>query len=328
MQFLGREIEPLGMGCWPIGGPMYSGNEPLGYAGADDAESVRTIHAALANGITLFDTAAAYGAGHAERLLGKALKGRSEAIVVTKIGIAIDEATKQLTGDDVDPANVIPAIDHCLARLARDRVDVVLLHQNGLPVSEAEPIFERMEEARKAGKVGAFGWSTDFAKSVEAVADLEGFAVVEHAMNVLLDAPRMRDAIRKAGLIALIRSPLAMGLLGGRYGPTSVVPSEDIRSTANPKTAYFADARPNPHYLRKLDAARELLMSDGRTLAQGAIGWLWAMGATNLPIPGARTAEQIEGLAGALQFGPLSAGTVTAIESAIEREDEGKEKAR
>ena len=99
---------------------MFAGDEPVGYAGSDDAESVRTIHALLDGGITLFDTAAAYGAGHAERLLGQALKDRPEALVVTKIGIAINETAKQLTGDDVDPANVLPAIDRCLARLARD----------------------------------------------------------------------------------------------------------------------------------------------------------------------------------------------------------------
>ena len=117
MNFLDQEINPLGMGCWPIGGPMFSGDQPLGYSNSDDAESIRTIHAALAGGVTLFDTAAAYGAGHAERLLARALKDRPDALIVTKIGIAIDEETKQLTGDEVEPETVIPAIDRCLARL-------------------------------------------------------------------------------------------------------------------------------------------------------------------------------------------------------------------
>ena len=91
MNFLGTDIAPLGMGCWPIGGALYAGEQPLGYVGADDKASIRTIHAALDGGITLFDTAAAYGTGHSERLLAHALKDRSEALIVTKIGIGIDE---------------------------------------------------------------------------------------------------------------------------------------------------------------------------------------------------------------------------------------------
>ena len=90
MTDLTNTTAPLGMGCWPIGGAMFHGDTSLGYTGADDAESLRTIHAALEGGITLFDTAAAYGAGHAERLLGKALKDRPEAVIVTKIGIGIE----------------------------------------------------------------------------------------------------------------------------------------------------------------------------------------------------------------------------------------------
>ncbi|MEO0387506.1 MAG: aldo/keto reductase [Pseudomonadota bacterium] len=321
MQFLDQTIEPLGMGCWPIGGPMFSGEQSVGYTGTDDAESLRTIHAALDAGITLFDTAAAYGAGHAERLLGQALKHRPEALVVTKIGIAIDEDTKHLLGDDVDPGNVRPAIDRCLARLDRDCVDAVLLHQNGLPVADAEPIFDELERAREAGKIRTYGWSTDFSKSVAAVSGRAGFGVVEHAMNVFLDVPRIQRAVADAGLVALLRSPLAMGLLGGNYDASSVMSPNDIRGAGQAKTPYFDRARPGEAYLKMLGAVRELLMVEGRTLPQGALCWLWARGAANLPIPGARTVAQIEGLAGALRFGPLPNAIMAEVEAVIARAD-------
>ena len=116
MKFLETDINPLGMGCWPIGGAMYSGDQPLGYTKIDDDESIRTIHAALASGITLFDTAPAYGAGHAERLLARALKGRPDALIATKIGTGIDEKSKQLTEDEAEPASVLPAIDQKIGR--------------------------------------------------------------------------------------------------------------------------------------------------------------------------------------------------------------------
>lgn len=323
MQFLDHDIAPLGMGCWPIGGAMYSGEQSLGYTNSDDAESIRTIHAALAGGITLFDTAAAYGAGHSERLLARALKDRPDALIVTKIGIAIDEATRQLKGDETDPAGVLPAIDRCLSRLGRDRIDLLLLHQNALPVPQAEAIFDEMDRARDAGKIRAFGWSTDFSQSVSAVAGRPGFIAVEHAMNVFVDAPRMQTIIGEHALTALLRSPLAMGLLSGKYDADTVMRADDIRANALlPWADYYVDGRVNPVFLEKLEAVRALLTVEGRSLVQGALGWLWAKGGANIPIPGARTVEQIQGIAGALDFGALSQHVMREIESLIEREPE------
>lgn len=319
MQFLDQEIVPLGMGCWPIGGAMFSGEQSLGYTNTDDGESIRTIHAALAAGITLFDTAAAYGAGHAERLLARALKDRPDALIVTKVGIDIDEASKQLTFDEFEPADVLAAVDQCLSRLGRDRIDLLLLHQNELPLPQGKAIFDEMEKARQAGKIRSFGWSTDFSASAAALAEREGFIAVEHAMNVFFDAPRMQSTIRENGLTALIRSPLAMGLLGGKYGAQDVIPAGDIRATANPVTDYFTNARANPALLAQLDAIRDLLTIDGRSLVQGAIGWLWAKHSANITIPGARTVEQIEGIAGALAFGALPDDVMAQIETQIQR---------
>jgi aryl-alcohol dehydrogenase-like predicted oxidoreductase len=319
MKVIGTEIGPLGMGCWPIGGPMFGGPGfgncgTLAYANADDEESIRTIHAALANGIRLFDTAAVYGAGHAERLLAKALKGRSDAVIVTKIGIAIDEESKMLLGEESDPASVLPAIDRCLARLDRNHIDILLLHLNDLPVAGAEPIFEAMEHAVASGKVGGYGWSTDLPKNVQAMAGRRNFIAVEHAMNILLAAPLMQATIRENELAAFIRSPLGMGVLTGKYGSQSQLPSSDIRAAGNTVTDYFKDGRPNPRFLQKLDSVRDFLQTDGRSLVQGALGWLWGKSDRNIPVPGARTVAQIEEIAGALSFGPLAPSVISQID--------------
>ncbi|WP_298972546.1 aldo/keto reductase [uncultured Roseobacter sp.] len=320
MNFLDQEIAPLGMGCWPIGGAMFTGDQPLGYANSDDAESIRTIHAALDAGITLFDTAAAYGAGHAERLLARALKDRPDAMLVTKIGITIDETSKQLSFEDAEPETVLPAIDACLSRLQRDRIDLMLLHQNGLAVDRAEAVFDEMEKARAAGKIRSYGWSTDFAESASALAKRKHFTAVQHAMNVFVDAPDMQQVADRHDLTALIRSPLAMGLLSGKYGKNDAVSADDIRATDNLMIRYFEGAKANPAFLTQLEKVRELLMSDGRSLVQGAICWLWAKNDRNVPIPGARTVEQITGIAGALAFGPLPELVMAEIEQAIERD--------
>lgn len=87
----------LGLGCWPLSGAFYADDRPLGYANADPAESLRALDAAYANGIRLFDTAAVYGAGKGERLVGKALKGKQDVTIVTKIGMGFDEASERIT---------------------------------------------------------------------------------------------------------------------------------------------------------------------------------------------------------------------------------------
>lgn len=328
MKLLGQEIAPLGMGCWPIGGKMFNGEKPLGYSRSDDSEAIRTIHAALDSGVQLFDTAAAYGAGHAERLLGRALKGRQDVLIISKIGLAVDEMTKQIGGPETDPATVLPAIDKCLERLQRDRVDVVLLHLNALPTHEALPIFDQMETARRSGKIRGYGWSTDFSKSASSLIDREGVIGIEHAMNVFFTAESIQKTVEKAKFTAFIRSPLAMGLLGGNYDHTTVMPGDDIRSTGQQWLSYYRDGRPNPEFLEMLDQVRELLQTGGRTLAQGAISWLWAKSAQNIPLPGARTAAQIEGTAAALQYGPLPKSVMAELEDLIVRKVEEEEAER
>ena len=319
MKFLETEIAPLGMGCWPIGGAMYAGTESLGYTRAEDSVSIRTIHAALDGGISLFDTAAAYGAGHSERLLGKALKDRPEALIVTKIGIGIDEASKQLTFDTYTPDMVSPAVEGCLTRLDRDRIDLVLLHLNEMPVPEAEAIFDELDRLKDAGKLRAYGWSTDYSDSASAVASRANLKAVEFAMNVFFDAPRMQKVVRDEGLLSLIRSPLAMGLLSGKYDAKTPMPADDIRASQASWMEYYQDGIANPDYMRTLDSVRELLTSDGRTLVQGALGWIWGQSEAHIPIPGARTEEQIKGIANALSFGALPTPVMNEIETLIKR---------
>jgi aryl-alcohol dehydrogenase-like predicted oxidoreductase len=97
----GIEVSPMGLGCWAIGGPFWDGATPCGWGEVDDEESIRAIRAGLDLGITLFDTANVYGAGHSERVLGRALAGiRSRVVIATKFNAVFDEATRQVTGSD------------------------------------------------------------------------------------------------------------------------------------------------------------------------------------------------------------------------------------
>ena len=110
-----------------------------------------------------------------------------------------------------------------------------------------------------------------------------------------------------------------MGLLSGKYDTKTVMPADDIRSSRESWMEYYQDSKANPDFMRTLDAIRDLLQSDGRSLVQGALSWLWGKADTNIPIPGARTPEQIEGIAQALSFGALPSDIMDEIEALTPR---------
>src|SRR5258705_372985 len=98
------QVSALGLGCWAIGGPWTSNGRPAGWGEVDDDESIRAIRHALELGVTLFDTADVYGCGHSERVLGRALAGRrDDVVIVTKVGNRFDEQTRTDGGSDLSP---------------------------------------------------------------------------------------------------------------------------------------------------------------------------------------------------------------------------------
>lgn len=319
---------PLGMGCWAIGGPFYHNDESLGWGPVDDDQSIRTLHAAYDHGIRIFDTAAVYGAGHSERVIGRALGKREDCIIVTKLGLNFDETSKQLVGPETSPDAVLPAIEASLKRLQRDSIDLLLLHLNDLSVEQAQPLFEAMNNACHQGKVKSIGWSTDYPDSIETMSDTPNFIAIEHCLNVFVDTPSVQNAVLDNDLIPLIRSPLAMGVLTGKYTKDTRFGKEDNRSRDEAWRDYFVDAAVDPIHLKNLEAIRECLTFGGRTLTQGALNWVMAKSSGNIPIPGARIPAQIIESAGAVEFGPLPDNVMSDIEALIERRPEGEPRDR
>lgn len=324
----GRDLPALGLGCWAIGGPWTAGGAAAGWGEVDDAQSVRAIHAAVQAGVRFFDTAQAYGAGHSERVLGQALKTHPDVMVATKVGYAIDPEKRELTGPDTSAAGIRASIDASLHRLQRSRIDLILLHLNALPIPVAAGVFDTLDALRAEGKIAAYGWSTDFPDRAAAFAARSGMVATEHAMNVFFRADALIPVIEAQGLVSINRSPLAMGVLGGKIGPHTRFAPQDLRSRTVDWMAYFKDGAIAPEFAVRLAAVRELLQSGGRSLAQGAIGWLWARSDRTLPIPGFRTVEQVDDLAGALEKGALSASFMAEIEAVILREPEGPPRER
>ncbi|QFY59584.1 aldo/keto reductase [Rhizobium grahamii] len=315
----GRAIPRLGMGCWAIGGPFYAGDTPLGWGEVDDAESIAAVHRAIELGVRFFDTASNYGAGHSEEVLGQAIGNRDDIVVATKFGFATDPATKQATGAFADPAFIRGSVETSLRRLRRERLDLLQFHLNDFPLQQSDDVFETLEALRAEGKIDAFGWSTDFADRAERQATRPGFVSVQHTMNVFEPADELVSTAERHGLVSINRGPLAMGLLSGKFTAQKTVDAKDVRAAALDWMVYFKDGRIAPEFAAKLDAVRDLLMSDGRTPTQGALAWLWARSSRTLPIPGFRTVAQVEENVGALSKGPLSDETMREIDVALGR---------
>jgi aryl-alcohol dehydrogenase-like predicted oxidoreductase len=317
----GIKVSALGMGCWAIGGPFWSGNEPHGWGMVDDDESTRAIHCALEHGVTFFDTANVYGAGHSERVLGKALAGhRASVVIATKFNALFDEETRQVTGQSAEPDSIRAACEDSLRRLNTDMIDLYQFHDNGYPADKATPVRDTLEELVHEGKIRAYGWSTDFPDRAEIFAQGPNCAAIQLQLNVLQDNAPLLALCEKYNLAAINRGPLAMGLLTGKYTAATKPGIDDVRGAKSPAwMQYFKDGKPNPEWLAKVQAVREILTQGGRTLSQGALGWLWARSGKTIPIPGFRTVAQVEENSRTLELGPLTMSQFTEVERIMGR---------
>lgn len=317
----GIEVSTLGMGCWAIGGPFWQKGTPHGWGEVDDNESIRAIQRALELGVNFFDTANVYGAGHSERVLARALEGRrGEVVIATKFNAVFDEQTREVTGSDSTPAGIRKACEESLRRLDTNYIDLYQFHDNGYPADKAEPVREILEELVKEGKIRAYGWSTDFADRAEVFAQGKNCTSIQLQLNVLDDNTDVIALCERYNLAAINRGPLAMGLLSGKYTAVSKPSIDDVRGEKSPKwMKYFKNGKPSPEWIKKMEAVQEILKSRGRTLAQGALAWLWARSEQTLPIPGFRTVAQVEENCGALKFGALNVEQMNEIETLLKR---------
>jgi aryl-alcohol dehydrogenase-like predicted oxidoreductase len=317
----GIDVSALGFGCWAIGGEWTDPDgQPLGWGRVDDEESVRAVRRALDLGVTFFDTADTYGAGHSERVLGRALgKRRADAVVATKWGNVFDEETRTLTGGDDSPAYARRALTASLRRLDTDYVDLYQLHLSEADPERAAELREVCEEFVREGIVRAYAWSTDDPARAAVFAKGAHCTAVQHRLNVLQDAPEMLALCAESDLASINRSPLAMGLLTGKRAAGQALDAGDIRSAPPAWLPGFSAEGADPGWLQRVEALREILTSGGRTLAQGALAWIWARSPHTVPIPGFRTVAQAEENAGALAQGPLTGQQLAEVDGILGR---------
>jgi aryl-alcohol dehydrogenase-like predicted oxidoreductase len=314
----GLEVSALGMGCWAIGGPWtwaQPGQDPYpaGWGQMDDDESIRAIHTAVDLGITLFDTAANYGAGHSEVVLGKGLVGRRDKVVIaTKFGHIVNEKAKTVYGDSPQILkNVRQDVDNSLRRLQTDHIDVYQLHEGSYDPELAPALRDELERLVQEGKIRWYGWSTDLVDRARVFADGAHCTSIQFRLNAVFDNAEMRQLCREFNLAGLNKDPLNKGILTGKYTKTATFPEDDIRSQVS-----FAEDR-IVRRLKTVEALREVFTTNGRSMAQGAICYIWGLDERMLPIPGFKNVKQVEDNAGAMQFGPMSAEEVAQVQDIV-----------
>ena len=313
-RLLGRTdfaVSETGFGAWAIGGNQY-GNS---YGPTDDADSMRAIRRALELGCNFFDTADVYGHGHSEDLLGAALAGvRQQVIIATKVGgnfynrdvhpllrervgqaagIAFDrippDAALPVTHDaNFTPAYIRFAVAMSLGRLRTDYIDLLQLHNPPQTQIAAMETYGVLEDLKKDGLIRAYGVSVHSPD--------EGLAAIQSTMpdtiQLVYNLARREaesaffPAARAANLGVIVREPLANGFLAGRYGPDSTWDKGDIR------------ARMPQQYVTQLMAlghrVRELSARTGASAAQLALKFVLDNPAVSTVIVGTKTVAQAD----------------------------------
>jgi aryl-alcohol dehydrogenase-like predicted oxidoreductase len=297
----GIEVSGLGLGCWAIGGPFWRGNQPVGWGEVDDNQSRAALERALELGVTFFDTSDVYGCGHSERILGQVLaERRKQVIIATKFGNIFDEQTRRITGASAEPAYIRRACEASLRRLRSEYIDLYQLHIGDYDLARVDEVLETLEELVDEGKIRWYGWSTDDPARAEAFSLGPHCAAIQQRFNLFEGNVETLAVCEQVGLASVVRGPLAQGLLTGKFNEDSTLPSDDVRHRWDFHQGEQAKR------LQALGAMREVLTADKRTLAQGALGWLWARSEVTIPIPGFKRAEQVEENVAAMWFGALS----------------------
>lgn len=272
----GLTVSALGLGCMGMS---------WAYGPADRAESLATIHRALDLGVTFLDTADVYGEGENEKLVGEAIAGRREEVVLaTKFGILMDPATGRPAGVDGSPDYVRAAIDRSLTRLGVDHVDLYYQHRPDPDVPVEETV-GAMAELVAAGKVRHLGLSEASAATIRRAAAVHPITAVQSEWSLF--SRDIEKAVvptcRELGIGLVPYSPLGRGLLTGALTSIDDLAADDFRRFLPQWQADNLAAN-----LKLIDLIRSIAARYDATPSQVALAWLLARGEDVVPIPGTK----------------------------------------
>ncbi|NUB45568.1 aldo/keto reductase [Fertoebacter nigrum] len=300
----------VGLGTWAIGGWMWGGT--------DDAAAEDAIRAGLDAGITLIDTAPAYGLGHAEAVVGRAMKGRRDQVVLaTKCGLVWHTQRGPYffsqgglpVHRDLSAAAIRHEVEQSLTRLNTDRIDLYITHWQDPTTPVAETV-AALKDLQREGKILAFAASNTTPDHLAAYRAEGGIAAVQEEYSMVERRIEQTHllACRDAGIAVMGYSVLALGLLSGRIGADRVFAGDDQRQ-GNPRFSPENRGRVD----RVMQVVRPIAADQGASPAQVVIAWTLAQPGLTFALCGARNAQQARenAEAGQLHLAPAEIDAIT-----------------
>lgn len=282
------------------------------YSGQDDAESTETLHRALELGITLIDTADMYGMGANEELVGRAIRGKRDSVVLaTKFGFE-RRADGSYRGVNGRPEYVRAACDASLKRLGVDTIDLYYQHRVD-PDTPIEETVGAMADLVQAGKVRYLGLSEPGVQTIRRAHAVHPISAIQTEYSLWTRDPEAEilPVCRELGIGFVPYSPLGRGFLTGRFQRFEDLPAEDYRRNS-PRFQ-------GENFQRNLDLLQQvqnMAREKGCTPAQLALAWLLAQGENIVPIPGTKKRRYLEENVGAVNV-HLSADDLARLDSAF-----------
>ncbi len=298
----GLEVSALGLGCLGMS---------QSYGPADEKESLATLDRAVELGITLFDTAEAYGPYKNEELLGRALAGRRDKLVIaTKFGWKLEDG--KITGLDSRPEHVREVVEASLRRLRTDRIDILYQHRVD-PKVPIEETVGAMADLVREGKALYLGVSEAGEANIRRAHAVHPISVLqsEYSMWERNLEPRIIPLLRELGIGLVPYCPLGRGFLAGNVKRAEEYPPDDWRHDDPRYEGANFDAN-----VRAASAVREIAASHEATAAQVALAWLLHKGEDIAPIPGTKRRTYLEENVGAVRIA-LSADEMARLDAAL-----------
>lgn len=304
-------VSRLGLGCMPL---------TMTYGRPDPDAATATVHAALDAGVTLFDTADMYGVGANERLLGKALQGhRDDVVIATKLGIVAMPGVGIPIGLNARPERVRRCVEDSLSRLGTDHVDLLYLHRVD-PSVPIEDTIGAMGDLVDEGRVRELGVCEVSAEQLERANKVHPLAALQSEWSLfsreIEEGPL--EAARRLGVGIVAYSPLGRGMLTGASTATTQLPLLDVRRFL-PRWR-----RQNlQHNLEMVEVVRDIAQAQGCAPAQVALAWLLRRGRDVVPIPGTANPQHLLADIDALEV-ELSDQDVARLEDLRAQGDRGE----